>query len=163
MNSPITLFIFLCLLVSLMGCASYHSNMTNEHGEWMTKSPVDEFYDSTEQNILPLSHIKEVISEYKPKAEALLKSHSLLAISSTDAEKFIGAKPSIPPRNSAYLVRGICQHKEAGGFTCILYKRMLWVGYTAMGSRDYPKEKQPIVVYLETKPKKVFVTASMAK
>jgi hypothetical protein len=152
-------FCTLCVAAVISGCSG-PARLADRPSDWFTtKSLVDDFIDSDETNIIARDAIFEVPSSNNLVAVNLLKNTPCIEMAKSNAEMLLGREIAVPKSLKVFLVRGLCQNRETGGFDCRYYRRKLSVAYGAMGSKSLPLEKQPIIVLLPDKPRKIFVTS----
>jgi hypothetical protein len=157
---PVRFLLFgLCAGLISSACSTLIPTKTPE--SWLTELPFEEFMDFTEQHIVPREDIYILPPSTQLEAEALLQRTSAVQLSQSKAEALM--EKELPSRSdlALFLVRGVSQNQETGSFECMFFRRLLLVSYGAMGSQSLPMKRQPIIVRLPERPKKIFVTCSV--
>jgi hypothetical protein len=132
-----------------------------ETNNWITQSPVQEFVGSTEKSGILQSNINLVALTNIDRAVSMLQYEPCVEVTEEEAQFLVGKALQREREYRLFLVRGVCQNRDVGHFNCFYHDDMLWVAFGAMGSRDYPREKQPIIILLKNKPRRVFVSSAV--
>jgi len=90
-----------------------------------------------------------------------LNDQSFLALTQEDLKSMRVNESVFPKGKNPFLVRGLSYNVKFGEFS--VYKRNgdIVIENSSLGKNDRPMVKQPIVVYLDFVPKKIYVNCAM--
>lgn len=152
---------FLLAMVLSWGCCD--SRSFTEVDSWY--APVPGGVGPYTSGISPIddANMHEVVGARLTAAEAFLKDVSCVEISVEQAAELTG-KP-LPQAEGAklFLVRGVCLRRDTGRFAVYVKGTELLVHHGCLGTGPVPMNRQPLVVQVQKRPVRVYVTCSMAE
>jgi hypothetical protein len=144
--------------VVAVGCDSRRAWTTED--PWYAPAPPD--LRSLQWRELPRERVLQVPAQRVADAAAKLNESAAVALDAGTARYLLDGQ-LVPSTGKPMLVRGLVLNRGTGAFGVAISGDQLAVHHGSLGKHAVPMQKQPLIVFLDETPAKVYVSVSMAE